>query len=227
MKRRLQIMLLLLLTNYSFVYCQEEMTKNNNLKISILSFLDNAKIQYERTYNSNSSFGLTASYYYLKPMTGIKIEPTYRYYFKRHTPTGWYFEPKLLIGIFNTKAEFNKRLYVYNANDSLIKEEILEDFFMKKLTFIPIGASLKFGQQKFFGKNKRYVFDYNFGFQYFPYNYSKKDEQTIYYDTFGNRNVIVTSHGGGEPTMPANELFWYFFGAGSVFYSNISIGYNF
>ena len=211
----------------TFAFCQDSLTNKNNIKVSILSFVDNAKIHYEMLLSKNYTIGLTTSYFYLKPVVGIKIEPNLRYYFKSQAPIGWYIEPKLLIGFFNTEEAFNKRLYVYNANDSLIKEEILEEYFMKKLTFIPIGASLKVGQQKYFGKNKRFVFDYNFGFQYFPYNYSKKDEQTVYYDTFGNKNVIETSHGGIRDAMPVNQLFWYFIGSGSILYANISIGYNF
>jgi len=221
------ILIIVFLLTTVLAFCQDSLKNKNNVKISILSLVDNAKFQYERLISKNHTIGLTASYFYIKPFTGIKIEPAFRFYFKSQAPINWYVETKFLIGFFNTKEVFNKRLYVYNANDSLIKNEILDEGFMKELTFIPIGASLKIGQQKFFGKMKRFVFDYNFGFQYFPYNYSKKVEQTEYIDTYGNKNVVETSQGGIRDAMPVNGFFWYIFGAGAILNTNISIGYNF
>jgi hypothetical protein len=215
---------LLLLLSCTGAFCQDSLTSKNNLKISILSLVDNAKFQYERVIGRSTTIGLTASIFYLNPVVGIKIEPAFRYYFKKHSPTGWYIEPKLLIGYFNTKEDFKKFYYTYNASGNLINHK--EEDYQNTLSFIPMGVALKVGLQKYFGKKNRFVFDYNFGFQYFPYNYSRKHETTEYYDLNGNRNVIETSPGGIEPN-PGNSAFWYLFGAGSIFYSNISIGYNF
>ncbi|NLL29176.1 MAG: hypothetical protein GX259_10305 [Bacteroidales bacterium] len=221
MKIRLQIIILLLFINYSFVYCQEIKTKDNNIKASTLSLFGVLKLQYEKTHNNNLSFGFGTSCHWLVHK-GIKFEPTFRYYFKHHAPTGWYIEQKFAIGYFYTIEEFEKEHCIYDANNKL-KEYRLE-YYHKKLPFYTHGASLKFGIQKFCGKKKRFVFDYNFGFQYFPYRYSGGNDDAEYYDAFGNKNVITVSSSQG---IPANEIYWYMFGAGSIIYSNISIGYNF
>jgi hypothetical protein len=221
------ILIFALLLTSSIAFCQDSLTKKNNIKISILSFVDNAKINYERLISKNLTIGLTASYFYLEPVVGIKIEPSVRHYFKSQAPIGWYIETKLQVGYFSTKEIYNKIQYTYNSNDSLINEEILESSFRKKVQFIPFGASLKIGQQILFGKNKRFVFDYNFGLQYFSYNYPRKKESTEYFDLNGNRNVIETSPGSLLENFPGNEFYWNLFGPGSIFYSNISIGYNF
>ena len=219
-----QIFALIIILTSNIAFCQDSLTRKNNLKLSIISLADNAKFQYERVISKNSTVGVTASIYYLKPVIGIKIEPTFRYYLKNNAPTGWYIEPKFLIGYFNTEEDFNTVHNTYNTNDRLINYEVV--YFKKKLSFIPIGASLKVGHQKYFGNNNRFVLDYNFGLQYFPYNYPKDQETTEYNDINGDQNVIITSPGAIEPYI-GNEGFWYLFGAGSIFYANISIGYNF
>ena len=95
------------------------------------------------------------------------------------------------------------------------------------MKFIPIGVSLKFGRQSHFGKRKRLVFDYNFGFQFFPYNYPDDQEINDYFDNTGNRIRIVTTQGTIKDAIPGNYLFWYFIGPGSFFQANMSLGYNF
>ncbi|MEK6615254.1 MAG: hypothetical protein AABZ32_03955 [Bacteroidota bacterium] len=194
--------------------------------MSAISLIQNAKLYYERKISDNSTIGLIVSAYYLNPVFGIKIEPTFRFYFKANAPEGWYIHPNLSVGYFRTKETFTRRHYTYDANNILINTEI--DEYNKEVYFTPVGFTLKAGHQNYFGKNKRFVFDYNFGLQYFPYNYySRIDEQTEYYDNNGNKNVVETSHGGIRDAIPVNSLIWYFFGAGSVLNSNISIGYVF
>ena len=227
LKMTKQIIIFFLLLASNFAFCQDSLTKMNNIKISIISLVDNAKINYESILNKRNTIGLTTSYFYLEPVVGIKIEPTFRYYFKKHAPTGWYIEPKLSIGYFRTEEIYNKIQYTYNSNDSLIKQEIIDASFRQKVYFVPFGASLKIGQQLLFGKNKQFVFDYNFGFQYFSYNYPMKKEKTEYIDLNGNRIIIETSAGSLLEKFPGNEFYWNLFGPGSIFNSNISFGYNF
>lgn len=206
---------------------QDSERYKNNLKISILSFADNAKIQYERLINKSLSFDFTASYYYLKPIVGTKIEPSIRYYFKRKAPTGWYFQPKLSIGYFHAQESCKKIVFTYNPGDSLLGEQVLSESYKKEVGFIPCGASLKFGIQKYFGKKKRIVFDYNFGLQFFYLNYRFKEETYEYIDANENKNIIKITKAVVEESIPTKVIYWYVFGPGSFFETNLSIGFNF
>lgn len=226
MKKTILLLILLLFMTSATLFGQDSLTHKNIIKISVLSLVANAKVQYERVISKRFSLDISASYYYLNPMTGIKFEPAFRYYFKHHAPTGWYVEPKFLIGRFNTKEFFNSVLYTYNDKDSLINQEALGES-KKDLSFTPVGGALKFGIQKYFGRKQRFVFDYNLGVQYFPYNFPRKETQTQYSDGSGNETIIVTSYGSQRDAPPTNYLFWSFIGAGSFLYTNVSIGYNF
>ena len=209
------------------LYGQDSLNHKNNLKISILSFADNAKIQYERVINKNYSLDLTASFYYLQPFMGLKIEPSFRYYFQHHAPAGWYMQPKISIGFFNAQEHYDRILSTFDSNNSLMNVFILDDSFNKYLKFYPIGVSLKFGIQKYFGKNKRFVFDYNLGLQFSPLYYAKPKEETEYYDTNGNRNVVDVSPSLIKVGLMGKTIYWYVLGPGSFFETNISIGYRF
>ena len=68
-----QIFTLIIILTSNIAFCQDSLTRKNNLKLSIISLADNAKFQYERVISKNSTVGVTASIYYLKPLIGIKI----------------------------------------------------------------------------------------------------------------------------------------------------------
>jgi hypothetical protein len=227
MNKTKPLVILMLILSCSIVQGQDSLTYKNNFKISILSFADNAKLQYERVLTKSFSFDITASYYYFKPLTGIKAEPSFRYYFKKNAPTGWYIQPKFSIGYFSTQEKCSKILYTYSPNDSLLSTDFLDKKFIKELRFMPVGASVKFGIQKYFGKKKRFVFDYNLGLQYFPLNYKIKDEKYEYIDTDGNKKVLLLSKSWIKESIPEKVLYWYLFGPGSFFETNISLGFNF
>jgi len=222
MKQSLIIILIFFLTNSSILFGQEAKS-SQNLKISIFSLLDNAKFQYERKLNQSSTCGITASFFYITPMCGVKLEPAFRYYFKKDAPTGWYIEPKLSIGYFQTGELFEKYSTKYNSSNEIIDWQDLDGGSII-VSFMPVGGSLKIGHQHFFGKKDQFILDYNLGFQYFPYKENvTKDEIIEYYDENGDRNEIVTIYEGSF----AHGIVWYTIGAGSVIYSNLSIGYNF
>jgi hypothetical protein len=156
-------------------------------------------------------------------MYGIKLGLSFRYYFKRNAPIGWYIEPKFSVGYFQTDELFDKYLCKYNSTNEI---SYCEDIDGGKVlvTFMTAGISLKVGNQKYFGKSDRFVFDYNFGFQYFPYKENPTDDETIeYFDEYGNKTIVFVEYNGNF----VNGLVWYTIGAGSVIYANLSIGYNF
>ena len=227
MRKIKHILSFVLLITTAIVFGQNSSAYKNNFKISILSFVDNAKIQYERDINKSYTFDLTASFYYINPFKGIKIEPSFRYYFKHHAPIGWYLQPKVSIGYFFARENYSRNLFTYNSSDSLISQKTIDESFKKDLRFFPIGASLKSGIQKYFGKDKRFFFDYNLGIQCCPLYYNKKEEQSEYFDTNGNKNIIVTAPSLIKTGLWGQAIYWYVFGPGSFFDTNISIGYNF
>lgn len=212
----------------SFLYGQETGKNKNCLKLSALSLVGNAKVQYEKAFSNNSSCGIAASFFYLTDRKGIKIEPFYRYYFKKHAPAGWYCEPKIAVGCFRTFEPYHNEKYVYDPAGNMTGHFYIFESFAKEFIVYPFGGSIRFGCQKYFGKNKRFVFDYNFGLQCFIYNTPRTSETNYYTDSDGNKVEIVTVHGAIEDcSIPTDEIYWYFLGAGSVFQANISIGYNF
>jgi hypothetical protein len=219
MKKKIFLFLILYLGHTSFLYCQEESTGKNNLKVSLISGLLNTKLQYERALTKGSSIGIIASYYYPTGFSGMKIEPVYRYYFKEDVQKGWYFEQKVCYGVFNTSMYYEEN-YFYSDSHTLFEVR----FFSKKLSFSSLGVAMKAGNQNLFGKRNNIVFDLNFGLQYFPLNFKNGGiNDRFYIDNQGNE-ILVQTNISSDWTY---EVLWYVFGPGSIFQSNISLGYRF
>jgi len=221
MKKGMYIALIVVIGSLSNVNCQEDGSdKKNNLKISIVSSLIGIKLQYERTITPSSSIGITVtSYYHPEFLSEIKFEPGYRYYFEKSAQKGWYIEPKVCFGSFLSRVYYEE---FYYKSDSLVLFDMKN--YSKDIPFTSFGVALKGGQQMLFGKKKRLLFDWNFGFQYLPYNFKTPiiNDRT-YFDDEGNE-ILVKTDISGDWTYGVG---WYLFGAGSIIYSNISLGYRF
>lgn len=212
---------------------QDSIHKRNLLKFSVLGVAFHSQLQYERVLSEGFTIGVIASGYYWLSLPGVKVEPHFRYYFKRQAPSGWYIEPKLSIGYFQTQEPFEQRQYTYNSSDSLISERLLMSNLKKNVSFMPAGITLKVGVQKFLGSHQRWVLDYNIGLQCFPMMDIRQKPLTDYndrnefIDEWGNRIVTETVPREHAEGPPKGLAFWYLFGAGSFINTNLSFGYRF
>jgi hypothetical protein len=193
----------------------------NSIKLSLLSLISNFKVSYERTLSSRFSLGLTSSVYYTYTR-GYKFEPFAKYSFDRTGFSGWYMEGRIAFGAFNREDSYDESQTIYNPNNEIISST--SNQIEESYTFYPSGISILTGYKKFLKNNEKTFIDVNFGLQYFGSTDYPKTEQTTTYDNEGNRIVTSKDYGKG---FSGEELYWVFFGAGSIVTANFSIGFVF
>ncbi|GAB4284051.1 MAG: hypothetical protein Kow0068_09050 [Marinilabiliales bacterium] len=221
------LLFLVTIISYQSIYCQDdEDNKTNDIKISLFSFFNNSKIQYEHS-KLRHSYGITASYFYLNPVTGLKAEPYYRNYFKSNAPLGYFIEVSLGCGAFNTYETFHRTQYTYDSEMNLVNETVIDGNINKRLFVYSYGGSLRFGYQDLFGILKRITAEISIGLQYFIYNIDTDKEEKIFKDLYGNTIIFETSYGNANGYSSENYLYWYIFGPGSVFSPQVKFGYLF
>ncbi len=158
-------------------------------------------LRYERIIGSKFSVGAYADWYFSgqqyfgdEEYTGIKVTPTFRYFFRHHEALGFYIQASAIIGYF----DFSVLNYV-NPDDH---EEVysVEDFFWTGGAGFAIGAYFSFSR-----KNAVFL-DLNVGSQIMPANYPSKVE-TPFGSTYEHYNT-----------------WWYMGGPGSLIEIKIAIG---
>jgi hypothetical protein len=196
-------------------------SNKNSIKLSLLSLISNFKVSYERTLSNRFSLGLTSSVYYTYTR-GYKLEPFIKYSFDRTGFSGWYLEGRAAFGIFNREDSYDESQTIYNPNNEIISSTT--DQINENYTFYPRGGSILTGYKKFLKNNEKTFIDVNFGLQFFGSTDYPKSGQTTTYDSDGNRIVTYKDYGEG---FSGEELYWVFFGAGSILTANFSIGFVF
>jgi hypothetical protein len=158
-------------------------------------------LRYERFIGSKFSVGTYADWYFKgqqyfgdEEYTGIKVTPTFRYFFRHHEAMGFYIQASAIIGYF----DFSVLNYVH-PNDH---EEVysVEDFFWTG------GAGFAVGAYFAFSRGNTAFIDLNIGYQILPANYP---------------STVETPFGSNYEHY---NTWWYMGGPGSVIEIKIAIG---
>ena len=123
-------------------------------------------LRYERFIGSKFSVGAYADWYFKgqqyfgeEEYTGIKVSPTFRYFFRHHEAMGFYIQASAIIGYF----DFSVLNYVHPSDHE--EEYSVSDYFWTGGAGFAIGAYFTFSK-----KNKAFL-DMNVGWQLLPANY--------------------------------------------------------
>jgi hypothetical protein len=106
--------------------------------------------RYERVVPRQSSFGANATVYFYNSVNvyrpfivwdegkygGVRLDPYFRFYFQPFAPHGFYLQPKVTAGWFNSDLEYR---YYYTAEQF--------DSFTVQDDFFSVGAGVAFGHQ--------------------------------------------------------------------------------
>jgi len=158
-------------------------------------------LRYERFIGSKFSVGTYAAWYFKgqqyfgdEEYTGIKVTPTFRYFFRHHEAMGFYIQASAIIGYF----DFSVLNYVYPDDH--------EEVFSVKDFYWTGGAGFAVGSYFSFSRKNTAFIDLNVGWQILPANYPTK-VKTPFGSTYEHYNT-----------------WWYFGGPGSVIEIKIAIG---